>query len=76
MNKVPIVLTASSPEFDERVVIVVQKLDEIIQLKPNECIRVSGQKIGESDFTEHKVQLQSLKDFFVVQTPKSKDEAY
>jgi len=76
MNKVPIVLTASSPEFDERVVIVLKTLDEIIGRDPRDYVRVSGQKRGEPDFIEHQVRIQYLKDFFIVQAPKSKDEAY
>jgi hypothetical protein len=74
--KVPIVMTASSPEFEERVVIVLKTLDEIIGRDPRNYVRVSGQKKGEPDFLEHQVRIQSLKDFFIVQTPKNKDEAY
>lgn len=76
MNKVPVVLTAFSYEFEERVIIVIDTLDKILQKRPQDYIRVSGQKKGEGCFMEHQVQLQSLKDFFIVQSPKNREEAF
>lgn len=42
--KIPIVLTAFSDEFEERVMIVLQTLDQILHLRPNEYLKVSGRK--------------------------------
>ena len=76
MNKVPVVLTASSNEFEERVMIVLQTLDQIIVLMPDQYIKVSGRKKGQCDFGEHYVEVSSLKDFFIIQSPRNKKEAY
>ena len=76
MNKVPVVLTASSNEFEERVMIALQTLDQIIVLRPDQYIKVSGRKKGQCDFGEHYVEVSSLKDFFIVQSPRNKKEAY
>ena len=76
MNKVPIVLTAFSDEFEERVMIVIQTLDQIICLKPNEYLKVSGRKKGQCDFGEHYVEVSSLKDYLIVQSPRSKEESF
>lgn len=74
--KIPIVMTASSDEFEERVMIVLQTLDQILHLRPNEYLKVSGRKKGQCDFGEHFIEISSLKDFFIVQAPKNKDEAF